>query len=744
MLALALIHLRPPAPAAGGGATALQASHRTGADIAGDPSASGEQVGIPLNATGLREVARFGGATRAVATAGDRMLVAVGTTVEAYALRAGPRGPAGDAQRVGPTIHLPGPVTELVAAGSWALAELDGAAVHGIDLRDPARPRVTPALLRAMSVWQRGSRMAVRPDGVAFLAAGRRWEAVDLADPSFPRLATVVVEDWLRGIALDGDRLLAVQVVPEVGSSQQVDGLLRAWDVADPRQPRPSGPAEGLRRDATFTLESVGGGRALLLDDDQLLFATTPAEGEWQVQEQRSVSGIAQAVVGPAGLTYVTREAEPRLEVIGAHGGATTFATSPDLGSAWPRSVRDLHVRGGHLFVALADHGVQRFDLTRPGSPRASGEPFAAHGGTVADVALDGTTAWIATAAGLTLLEVGGPGPPGVVGAMAMPRPALAVDAEGGRGVVATWRERVEPVGGAGALPGEWQAVHHVVDARGADGPRRSGTTYRDGIPRDVLIEGRYAWVAHRPGDVLILDLGEHHDTAPRAIARLTRGEWFATLSLSARQTWVTWHEPPGRPFGPPGAVFGLVGWPRTDPPRATFGTVFRRQLATIPGTQTGATRLPAFAPLPTVGVGPSKLAIMLDPEGIHVVRPNEDVGTGDHPIDRLASIDLPRPTLRDITFDPFLSLQRTAVDLHGSIAWIAAADAGLRGIDVSLPERPDEIAMLSGPTSIGAVAAAGPFVLAAAGEDGLLVLRWEGWRARGRLWLPCVGSPEG
>ncbi len=725
-----------------------------------DPSAAintgfGPGPGAPLPARGLVELGRYGGATRAVSADGDRVLVGVGTTIHVFRLDAD-----GVARLQGAPIRMPGPVTGLEAAGGRVLVELGGEAVVAADLRGPGPPRVGRAIVGRRDPREAGPRMVLGAGGTGFVARGEAWLAIDLGDVLRPRvLADTAVEGIPLGIALDGDRLfVAVERVDAATGLPQNAAHLFAWDVSRPQDPHPAGPATGLDVGRIDAMLDVGAERALLLDRGRLSVLPVPTDSTWASAPLKSVSFVSVAVAGEA-LFAARVNPFDVVRIDGPQIGARSIVDSVHPSAPHPPVVRAMELQDDRLFVAYGDHGVQAFDVSDPESPRMLGEPFAAYGGLVADIALDADLAWLATASGLRIADLAR-GRPAAIGGLDAEAPMLTVGVDGGRVVVAGPRPP-EVIRHATATPGErWQqpadeGVLWVVDARSPSHPSLVRSIEREGIPRDVIVDGARAYVAQSPGAVLVLDLGASPANPPQVVAKLARsGLNIAHLSKDGDRIWATWHDRnyaaslPG--FMP--SAFGLVLWSVPDLDAPLYGSLMRR--TTIPGFPVPgvAGRSNAFVVLRTrdgtlvegegtPDAGTTVLGAMIDREGMHVVSSPSSESLQQRPLVRRATIDLPLRVVEPRLNVRGFTAQRTEIDVQGDIAWIAAADAGLRAMDARIPEQPDEVAWLIGPESIVGVDVEGPMVAIAAGEDGAMLLRWTGWVAASQVWLPWAGS---
>jgi len=81
-----------------------------------------------------------------------------------------------------------------------------------------------------------------------------------------------------------------------------------------------------------------------------------------------------------------------------------------------------------------------------------------------------------------------------------------------------------------------------------------------------------------------------------------------------------------------------------------------------------------------------------------------------------------------------------TAVAAAGRYTYMASW-AGLSVIDVGDPVAPVEVAFYAA-TGATHVAVAGSYIYVAAGDSGLLILRFEELPATRRIWLPVIARP--
>ena len=129
------------------------------------------------------------------------------------------------------------------------------------------------------------------------------------------------------------------------------------------------------------------------------------------------------------------------------------------------------------------------FDLSDPAAPVRRGDhvfPEQVWGFEVA-----GSLAYVAAGhSGFWILDVSDPDAPGLRGSIATPGQAKNVAAAGGRAVVADHMAGVD-----------------VIDITDVDAPVEVGSIYTDGYARDVAMFGRHAYAVDHPAGFYVLDM---------------------------------------------------------------------------------------------------------------------------------------------------------------------------------------------------------------------------------------------
>lgn len=541
-----------------------------------------------------------GGAIGAVAVAGDRGYVASDDgrfVVLDLAARDDPR-PIGEAD-----IGVAG-VRTMVVRHRHAYLAGEGAGLVVVDVARPESPRRVGALTLA------GPAMDVAALGgsyVAVAAGNAGLRVVDVADPGRPQAVgswdggmsvvgvgvaggfafAVAMESYLPGIGRDwmiGGRPNSLELgwrTFETRPGSVVAGLrtaaakppapirclLVAFDVADPRRPRPVAQA----RVGTDTTDhaigiAVAGGRAHVLASDyvpasvtgfvQVFDITNPAEPRSVGTARRRHAGTKVAALGGLTLVGWERGAEV-IDVVGQvaygehmrpYGSDPLVALGDHVWLAYREShdiyyaldrlvgvdVRDvtrpritgvvpignahqpysnpgaaiaLAARGTHVYAAGSPHGLVTFDVADPAQPRPVGQVALA--GRVGPLTMVGHHIYIATgqdqpaAAGLAVVDVADPATPRVVGTLDLGIAAADLAAAG---------DRVYVVGTTTLV---------VIDASRPDQPRRAGSLgfAGDALPLQVAARDHLAWVADHAGGLRAVDAAD--PDRPREIARL-------------------------------------------------------------------------------------------------------------------------------------------------------------------------------------------------------------------------------
>lgn len=391
----------------------------------------------------LEHVAHLGGATNAVAVAGDVVFAGLGTRVVALDAR-DPAAPVLLDQ--GPM--LGGVVQDLVLEGgllyaSWmaGVPEAGRGGLAVLDVADPARM----ALLRDTPVDVAARRLAVA-DGVALLAGSydRQWFANE------PRGAVLPVDPRTAGAPLLGERHVLQHAAVAIARSGPMAYVLesrngfdeiavvRAMDASDPLRPRPvavlsvPGPARALAAAGSrlYVAGGAGGLRVVGIGPD----------GGLRDLGRASTSGACadDVALSPDGLLVLDACAD-RLLGFGVADDGWPVAQGA---LAVPPSATRAAWLGAHAAVALGGRGgALLVDARRPDGLEARGAwaPDAPLGAPSALVLhSDGQSLTVAgPSTGLTTLRLDGAGQP--------PRVAAHLDVDGlqdldaiGRHVVAT------------------------------------------------------------------------------------------------------------------------------------------------------------------------------------------------------------------------------------------------------------------------------------------------------------------
>jgi hypothetical protein len=325
----------------------------------------------------------------------------------------------------------------------------------------------------------------------AYVATGRGGlYVVDLSDPSRPTsLQVQPAASFVDGVIAQGGRLYVS------------DGVLRVLDLSEPASPRVSSelgspdPARPLGR-----LAAVADGRAFTL-----FYGGSDRQGGFRVID---ISNPGHPV--PVGLVLLPEpvvdlavsrdhvyllagQEQPRLLAVDISDPAAPVVVEPDDTGPWPGN--NLALAGSLLYLGEAgdaDGGLTVVDVGESAQPDLMGR-YSGSLPPVADIALDGDYAYLATADGLTVIEVANPAAMAETGSFVFDRLPAPL-----RGVA---------VRGSFAFVAAGEAGLQVVELADPTHPRVVATYDSAGHTWDVALAGRYVYLADEYNGLRILDL---------------------------------------------------------------------------------------------------------------------------------------------------------------------------------------------------------------------------------------------
>ncbi len=420
-----------------------------------------------------------------------------------------------------------------------------------VDIHDPARPSVVPAVTAgASALVVEGGRLYV---GETL----PRLSIFDLSDPSSPVfLGRVDLPDAPKNLAVGGDHLYAsyrfsedVTVVDvsnpaapsvvttytasgEVGDMALSGGFLwlgtahggppvglEVVDVSDPAAPVQEG-----------TLETDGGGRGIALDGD----------------------------------TVYLGDRETMFDVIdGTHPDAPALRWKGDRDG----DITDVAVAGDVAYVALDPDGLVTVDVSDPTAPVALGSVNTS--GTARAVAVEGTVACVADGGdGLAIVDVSTPSAPNVLrhvgltdawdvavaGGLAFVADASSglrivdVDPPGSASVVSTlsttgFARGVAYANGLVYLASSSGGLR-IVDVSDPTSPSEIGSAATAGSAHAVTVDGGWAYVCEGVNGLEVFDVSD--PSAPVPVASYSHGAGFIAVDsvLSGTLLYVaTWNK---------------------------------------------------------------------------------------------------------------------------------------------------------------------------------------------------------
>ena len=669
---------------------------------------------------GLSLVDQVGGATLAARWNGEHVVVGMGPRLLVVATPAG-RPP----HVVGRSSILPGLVDDIAADDKRALVGIRDGGVWLVDLRDPRAPTVVAELVAAASAappargWRTPGTMALLDEGSLGVVVGTGdlgspnhglVRLFDLEDPSAPRaLAPLRVKDEVIGIAADREQLYLAVLEEHPAHNRR---SIQRYEVPE--------SGEGLRLTATSGLI-------------QDLIGLLGARGD-----QVAYHVSRRAVVADFGTGDVLYEAEYSFFPDGMFGSfdgeRLVFAEDDNLFRLGGREVQihrrvngqwsrgddivlppvgqalGLDLVDGRLFIAGGAAGLLAWDVGAAGSVGVLRLDFGL--GTVLDVDQAGCCAVTASSTGVAVVDVSREGASRIVSAQEADGPSTAIGVAGNAIVVAAHDNPAYHEPGVLNAPA---STIHVFDIDPSGRITRESALRLPGAsrPRQLTVDHRRAVIA-MDGGVLLHVAPEH---PPRELRRQPLGVAPRGIDAHDDRLLVTFLD----------RGLGTAGLWRLD-------SSDLRPLSDREGRYEGpVTSTPA-------GALSGHLAVFGDGRTLNTV----DVEEGHTPM-ALGGIDLPASppaaTARMVPGVPGLSQVDMGLHLDNGIAWAAHGPDGVFGIDVRVPHIPELIAATKTPGRVRRAISIGDRVFVAAGQAGLLVLRWDDHIAKDRLWLPWAGA---
>lgn len=530
---------------------------------------------------------------------------------------------------------------------------------------------------------------------LAYVAAGGAGlRVVDVSDPAHPtEVGAWDSLGYAEGVAVAG------------GTLYLADGPygLRTVDVSDPTHPT----EVGYVCDMNYAFDVVVGGEYAYIaaGGAGLLVADVSDPANPAEVAVLDTPGYAYGVAIANDAAFIADGWEG-LYIVSVADPANPLYVSTHKTPGW---ALDVAVADDLAYVADAFRGLQVADVSDPVRPeRAGGEDV--WGGLASHVAVAGSIAYVADYyRGLRAIDVSDPTHPTLAGSFV---PIGYAD-----GVIVAGDYAYVAAGGYGL---------QVVDVADPAHPRELGGYDTQSYATSVAVDGNYAHVVSyatafgRVAGLHIVDVSDpahltrvsyvegqdsHRDIAVVNGIAYIADEWgLKTIDVSD-------------PFHP--AILGFIEtWEGSDnPPDVTIGVVVSGTLAYMAATAdhleivdvsnpTSPTLIGAFdfggpACYDVAVVG---TRVYLACGEFHVV----DISDAAHPVE-LGSLVMPSDL--------------TGVVVSGSIAYVAAGDAGVAAVDVSDPYSPTLVGSFNTPGLARQVDVAGDYVYVADGINGLLVL---------------------
>lgn len=378
-----------------------------------------------------------GGAIHALAVFGDTAYAGIGTRLVVLNL-ADPSA----AKVIGQSPPLRGLVTGLHVAGAYAYVTTREFGLQVVAISDLAAPRVVG------EIALEGGALAVTGIGQHILVTGTGWHMVDVADPAQPRrLVTLENRRTLAAVAVSGDNAFFAGE----------DGTLVTYDIAQPEAPlwqselRIGGSPRGI----------AASGRHVFL------------VGSGLVGDPRSNGMVVvDAVLAEAPKAVATFD--------------------------MPADAHAIALRRDRAYIVTADAALYVIDVGRPEAPAGLAvlplaEPSAPlpDTGAVA-ITVTASRAFVGIGGDLHALDVADAAHPAALGATAVGWPALRVEVRDELAYVAAGRSGLR-----------------VVDARDPQAPRTIGAWVEPaGRPvTDLALSGSHLFLASESAGLNVLDI---------------------------------------------------------------------------------------------------------------------------------------------------------------------------------------------------------------------------------------------
>lgn len=602
-------------------------------------------------------------------------------------------------------------ITAVVPAQGFVDESTD-VAIHG----ERFAPRVWVALLgAARNVMEIGhdfdrpvQDVTVR-GGVVSLAQDRGVGIVDARDPDDPRSrAYIRTPGPARAVASSDGLIFAVGEKKRSQGPTRSRGWLTAIDVSD-------------------------------LDNIVSLDTNGTRDEAWDV----CIVGHHAYVIGEEEV-WATGESRGWLEVVDVSNPRKMESVGSVLLPV-ERSV-GVDVAGGYAFVASAADGVHVVDVSDPGAPMVVG--FVDTPGEARDLSVAGDYAYVADGkSGLQVIDVRDPSAPALVAQVAVSNEANGIGLTGRQALVVDSPRGIQ-----------------IVDVEEPEVPVWIERVAAGGSPWSVAVEGQLAYVAGYDGVLSVIDLSTPGPSGPQRVVE-TEGEIRSLTRDGDRAYVLTTGRLDVMDVSVPGAPV-TVGHVETDPEVhkvaaagdvAVLATPDAIEIVDIrqPRSPTIASRVEGLGWVQGVAVAghfayvtgrfsPLRVIDVSDP---YAPQMRGSVFTGALPYavtvhgnhayvtgitwswvydSWLYVVDVSDPAAPEAQGMTFLSDPAgtpKAVEVDGTLAYVAEGHAGLRLVDVSRPADPRRLERLNTPGhSFDLAVSAEQGVLIADGTGGLLV----------------------
>ncbi|MBE7504559.1 MAG: immunoglobulin domain-containing protein [Verrucomicrobiales bacterium] len=394
---------------------------------------------------------------------------------------------------------------DVCVVGDYAYVADANQGIQVVRVTDPTRPvRVAGYACEALRIRAAGS--------LLYVAAG--WSGLEILDISEPENPTRVgghpSPAWVEDLDVDAAEGLAYLAEPPTG--------MLIVSVADPAHPMQLGTH--VSTSGWIWAVRVVGSRAYLgLGVEGIdIVSVADRENPTFLGHYSPSEALARSIDADGDYAYVA-DGWGGLLILGVSDPANPVRIGSLALGGFGRGVV---VRDSLAFLAASKNGVEIIGVAAPSDPVLRGAWDEAE--YVNSVNASGPHAFLATEAGLAVLDVSHPDAPACLARTGSPREASDVELVAGDAYVTGW----------------WDGVVEIVEVEDPTQPNLVGRASIGGGAQDTQVRGAHAYVAGTP--FVVLDVRDR--TAPAPIASLELECCASAVSLSGDYAYVAGSAP--------------------------------------------------------------------------------------------------------------------------------------------------------------------------------------------------------